>query len=103
MLFFRRQIALIIVLAIVLMGCGIYITHYNMKNMTLWSGNDPWGIQVEQHALVVQILGAEAHVSAKTLEPQRVLRSTKNIFSRVLLFAEIKYNDIKDNLNKLRK
>ncbi|PKM89708.1 MAG: hypothetical protein CVU87_04490 [Firmicutes bacterium HGW-Firmicutes-12] len=103
MLLFRKQIALIMIMALVLMWGGIYITHQNMKNMTLWSGNDPLDIQFEQDLFVVQLLGLEAHISAKTFEPQRILLGTKNILSRVLLFVEIKYNDTKEYLNKLRK
>lgn len=101
MLFFRKQVTIIILMAILLVWCGIFITNHNMRQMTLWSGEGPLDIQIEQDGLRVKVLGLE--LNKETLEPQRIIDQTKSIFARVLFFSEMKYNNLRDYLNKLRK
>lgn len=92
MRFYRSRLILVLLLSAALIIGGIHVTNYNMKAMTLWTGEGPFVFRSSPDGLEVRLLGVNM---------DRQAEGVMDIFSGIVPFLEIKAQTIKEYLRNV--
>ena len=67
---YKKQMAYILLLAVILMWCGLYAAYYNMQKATLWPDDNFFALNTREGALHIKLLGMDLVVNKRDLSPQ---------------------------------
>lgn len=88
--FYRKQFVLILVLALILISSGFYVTLTNMKNMTMLPVEEPLSFTSEDGTLCLKFLGTAYSWDGILADMEDLFKKLRGILAGILPVAEIK-------------